>query len=37
MYESVILGIFKREKQKKCNGHFAVRFPEDARQSDQNQ
>jgi hypothetical protein len=24
-------------KNKKCNGHFAVRFPEDAQQSDQNQ
>jgi hypothetical protein len=31
------LGIFKCEKQEKCNGHFAVCFPEDARQSDQNQ
>jgi hypothetical protein len=30
------LGIFKREKQKKFNGHFAVRLLEDARQSDQN-
>jgi hypothetical protein len=29
------LGIFKREKN--CNGHFAVHFPEDARQSDRNQ
>jgi hypothetical protein len=30
------LGIFQRAK-KNCNGHFAVRFLEDARQSDQNQ
>jgi hypothetical protein len=31
------LGIFKGGKQKNCNGHFAVRLSEDARQSDQNQ
>jgi hypothetical protein len=29
----VIFGYFKREKN--CNGHFAVRLPEGARQSDQ--
>jgi hypothetical protein len=32
----VIFLVFLNVK-KNCNGHFAVRFPEDARQSDQNQ